>query len=68
MHHPNYQWMFYHWYTDGWWTRANNCTVDNSVLQKFLKRSLTYNHYPSLAENDKDKLNVGNMVSVPLII
>ncbi|XP_065899508.1 gamma-aminobutyric acid type B receptor subunit 2-like isoform X2 [Dysidea avara] len=59
--YPRYQWMFPDWYTDGWWNTANNCTHNESLLQNFVKYSLTYSHYPILSEEEKDTLNVGNI-------
>ncbi|XP_065899522.1 gamma-aminobutyric acid type B receptor subunit 2-like isoform X2 [Dysidea avara] len=58
--YPSYQWMFPDWYVERWWNATTtNCSV--SQLEKFLEHSLTFGHYPRLAEEDEEIKNVGNI-------
>ena len=53
--------MFPDWYVERWWNATTtNCSV--SQLEKFLEHSLTFGHYPRLAEEDEEIKNVGNIV------
>ena len=63
---PKYSWMFFNWYSDNWW-KNGNCTRNNTNGQRemaeLLSTSLIFDHYPRIDENDKNKTNIGNIVS-----
>ncbi|XP_065899590.1 gamma-aminobutyric acid type B receptor subunit 2-like isoform X4 [Dysidea avara] len=64
MAHPTHAWMFFNWYTDDWWF-DNNCTkndTERQAIEDILLTSLIFDHYPRIDENDKDKINVGNIM------
>ena len=68
MFHPTYAWMFFNWYSDGWWITDNSsCVRDGSVrvedLQRVLRDSLILDHFPRIEDEQADKPNVGNIVS-----
>ena len=65
MAHPTHAWMSFNWYTDDWWFDSN-CTkndTERQAIEDILLTSLIFDHYPRIDENDKDKRNVGNIVS-----
>jgi len=70
MVYPKYQWMFINWYTDDWWIKSkrtsDNCAISDSALQKLVRNSLTFDHYPKVEKEDENRLNVGNIVSYEL--
>jgi len=67
MLHPNYVWIFFYWYSEYWWMTEKNCTMDKSIkaqdLEKIVKTSLIFDHYPRIEDEDTDEINVGNIVS-----
>jgi len=66
MAHPTYAWIFFNWYLDNWWL-DNSCTKNDgekaTAIENILLTSLILDHYPRIDENDKNKTNVGNIVS-----
>jgi len=68
MAHPRYAWMFFNWYNDNWWANISCIQNSSSVedIEEILLTSLIFDHYPRIDEKDKDKLNVGNVVSYML--
>ncbi|XP_065899591.1 gamma-aminobutyric acid type B receptor subunit 2-like [Dysidea avara] len=64
MAHPTHAWMFFNWYPDNWWF-DNSCTKNDTekkmAIEDVLSTSLIFDHYPRIDENDKDKMNVGNI-------
>jgi len=59
--------MFINWYTDDWWIKSkrtsDNCDIKDLVLQKLVRRSLTFDHYPKVEKEDENQPNIGNIVS-----
>lgn len=65
MYHPTYAWMFFNWYLDEWWLGNSSCIVhDSESLERVVRDSLVFDHYPRIEEEYKDKPNQGNIVSV----
>ena len=69
MFYPTYAWIYFNWFVDDWWlAEENSCTMNGSVkaqdlVEKVLKNSLVVDHYPRIEDEDRDKQNVGNIVS-----
>ena len=67
MYHPTYAWMFFNWYLDNWWLANSSCVLDGSVKQESLERvvrtSIIFDHYPRLEDEHRDKANKANIVS-----
>ena len=63
MRHPNYVWMVHNWYNIDWWTNEtiSNCTIDE--MQTVLNLQIILDHFPRINEEDKNKTNIGGVVS-----
>ena len=68
MYHPTYAWLFFGWYPKNWWSVNTSCTIENSIppenLERIVRTSLAFDHSPTIEDEDKDKLNQGNIVSI----
>ena len=66
MYHPNYAWMFLNWYKNGWWLANSSCTIESSIdptnLERIVKSSLVFDHFPRIEDERKDEPNQGNIV------
>ena len=66
MHHPEYAWMFFNWWKIGWWLANSSCTIESSIdptsLEKIVKSSLVFDHFPRIEDERKDEPNQGNIV------
>ena len=59
--HPDYVWMVHNWYNIDWWMNASNCTQDQ--MKAVLTSQIVLDHYPRISEDDKNKTNIGGVVS-----
>ena len=64
MHHPEYHWMFFNWYTDEWWLANSSCMAEAENLKGIIKRSIILDHYPRIEKDRESDLNIGNIVSL----
>ena len=68
MYHPTYAWMFFNWYLDNWWLANSSCILDGSVnresLERVVRNSIIFDHYPRLEDEQRDKVNKANIVSL----
>ena len=68
MHYPTYAWMFFNWYLDNWWLTNSSCVLDGSVkgksLERIIKTSLVFDHYPRIEDKHMDRVNQANIVSI----
>ena len=66
MYHPNYAWMVFNWYRNGWWLADTSCTIESSIdptsLEKVVESSLAIDHFPRIEDEHKDVPNQGNIV------
>ena len=62
--HPDYVWMVHNWYNIDWWMNTTNssCTLDN--MKQVLISQIVLDHFPRINETDKNKTNVGGVVSI----
>ena len=60
---PNYVWMVHNWYNLDWWRSGSifNCTLDE--IKTVVKSQIVLDHYPRINEGDKDRTNIGGVVS-----
>ena len=61
--HPDYVWMVHNWYNIDWWMNRTNssCSLDN--MKAILNLQIVLDHFPRIDETDKNKTNVGGVVS-----
>ena len=61
--HPDYVWMVHNWYNIDWWTNRTNssCSLDN--MKAVLNSQIILDHFPRINETDKNKTNIGGVVS-----
>lgn len=68
MHYPTYAWMFFNWYLDNWWLANSSCVRDGSVkgksLERIVRTSLVFDHYPRIEDEHRNKSNQANIVSI----
>ena len=64
MMHPDYVWMVHNWYSIDWWMNTTNssCTLDN--MKQVLISQIVLDHSTRINEADKNKTNVGGVVSI----
>ena len=60
--------LLINWYLKNWWVRDNSsCIRDGSVkgedLERFLRFSLSLDHFPRIKDDRQDEPNIGNIVS-----
>ena len=68
MHHPEYAWMFFSWYTDRWWfVELSSCVTEAQNLEKVVETSIVLDHYPRIEEHRKDEPNIGKIVRIHLV-
>ena len=60
MGHPNYVWMVHNWYNIDWWINSS-CTLDQ--MKEILNSQIVLDHFSRIDEHDKDKTNIGGVVS-----
>ena len=60
MRHPNYVWMVHNWYNIDWWT-TSSCTLDQ--MKAILNSQIVLDHFSQIDEQDKDKTNIGGVIS-----
>ena len=58
--HPNYVWMIHNWYNLDWW-KNSSCTIEE--MKKVVISQIVIDHYPRIDEKDKNKTNIGGVVS-----
>ena len=63
MKHPDYVWMVHNWYNIDWWTNRTNISCTQDQMKEILKSQIVLDHYPRIKEEDKNKTNVGGVVS-----
>jgi len=63
MKHPDYVWMFHNWYNIDWWTDSTNINCTQDQMKEILRFQFVLDHYPRINEEDKNKTNVGGIVS-----
>lgn len=63
MRHPEFVWMVHNWYNIDWWMNRTNssCTLDN--MKTVLNYQIVLDHFPRIKDDDKNKTNVGGVVS-----
>ena len=61
MYHPDYAWMFFNWYSATWWMGDSKCSVKD--LERVIERSIVFDHYPRIEEDQTDIPNIGKIVS-----
>ena len=67
MFYPDYVWMLFNWYTDDWWLEKSSCAKNATQakkLERLVETSLVLDHYPRIDEKDKNKTNIGKIVSI----
>ena len=62
MKHPDYVWMVHNWYNIDWW-RMNNSGCTKDQMKEVLTSQIVLDHYPRINEEDKNKTNIGGVVS-----
>ena len=67
MRYPNYVWMVHNWYNSDWWMLNNSGCKRDEVLN-MLKMQLVIDHYPRINEADKNRTNIGGIVSKSVAI
>ena len=63
MRHPEYVWMVHNWYNIDWWTAMNNSNCTREQMKEVLTSQIVLDHYPRINEDDKNKTNIGGVVS-----
>ena len=60
---PDYVWMVHNWYHNNWWKVGVefNCTSDE--IRTVLNLQIILGNYPQINEDDKNKINIGGIVS-----
>ena len=58
--YPDYVWMVHNWYTIDWWMNGS-CTKDQ--MREVLDLQIVLDHYPRISEEDKNRTNIGGVVS-----
>ena len=63
MIYPDYVWMVHNWYNIDWWMNRTNssCTIDD--MKAVLTSQIVLDHYPRINEEDKNRTNIGGVVS-----
>jgi len=52
--------MIHNWYNLDWW-KNSSCTIEE--MKKVLTSQIVLDHYPRIDEKDKNKTNIGGVVS-----
>lgn len=71
MFYPEYVWMVFSWYLHHWWLAKSSCAkhhIQAKKLERLVRTSLVFDHYPRMEDEDADKLNVGGIVSNYMLI
>ena len=62
MRYPDYVWIVHHWYNMDWWNQSDgNCTPNE--MAAMLNMQFIIDHYPRISDEDKNRTNIGNIVS-----
>ena len=68
MYHPGYAWLSFNWFLDNWWMENTTCTIESSIdpasLERIVRTSLSFGHFPVLDDEYKDEINQANIVSM----
>ena len=67
MKHPDYVWMVHNWYNIDWWTNRTDLSCTQDQMKEMLKLQIVLDHYPRINEEDKNKTNVGGVVSEEVV-
>ena len=67
MKHPDYVWMVHNWYNIDWWTNRTNLSCTQDQMKEILNLQIILDHYPRINEEDKNKTNIGGVVSEKIV-
>ena len=67
MKHPDYVWMVHNWYNIDWWTNRTNLSCTQDQMKEILNLQIILDHYPRIDEEDKNKTNIGGVVSEKIV-
>ena len=67
MKHPDYVWMVHNWYNIDWWTNRTNLSCTQDQMKEILNLQIILDHYPRINEEDKNKTNIGGVVSERIV-
>ena len=67
MKHPDYVWMVHNWYNIDWWTNRTNLRCTQDQMKEILNLQIILDHYPRINEEDKNKTNIGGVVSEKIV-
>ena len=66
MMYPDYVWMLHNWYNTDWWkSTESGCTFGE--MKSMLNKQIVIDHYPRINEADKNRPNIGEIVSASYV-